>query len=111
LRRRRCLRRRLALGERHREPRDHPGESPMIARLVAVLVGAILISGTSASAAGQPYRSRIFDPAFSAVLPVGWTVAERDPSGVQFFKPCRTCLEGGEENGEVTLDMALAHAT
>ena len=26
------------------------------------------------------------------------------------YKPCGTCPEGGEENGEVTLDMALAAA-
>jgi hypothetical protein len=47
----------------------------------------------------------VFSPAFTVRLPPGWTVAERDAGAAQLYQQCDTCEHGGEENGEVTLDM------
>jgi hypothetical protein len=68
---------------------------------------AVLVTCGTASATGKRYQSTIFHPAFSVVLPKGWTVAERDESGAQMWKECASCPSEGEEHGEVTLDMAL----
>jgi hypothetical protein len=63
--------------------------------------------GPSASA----YETKVFRPAFSVELPPGWYVAERDPGAAQIFVACKTCAHEGEENGEITLDMALAKSS
>ena len=54
-----------------------------------------------------PYASTTFSPAFTVQLPPGWTVAERDEGAAQLYKQCDACTHGGEENGEITLDMGL----
>jgi len=53
------------------------------------------------------YHAKVFKPAFTVRLPAGWTVAERDAAGAQIWRKCRKCAHEGEENGEITLDMAL----
>ena len=65
-------------------------------------------TSTSASApSSNTYQTKIFRPAFSVDLPSGWTAVERDIAAVQIFVPCDACEHGGEENGEITLDMTL----
>jgi hypothetical protein len=54
------------------------------------------------------YETKVFRPVFTVELPPGWFVAERDLGAAQIFLPCKTCIHEGEENGEITLDMALA---
>jgi hypothetical protein len=61
----------------------------------------------SPSPSSGPYASTVFSPAFTVLLPPGWTVAERDEGAAQLYKQCDTCTHGGEENGEITLDMGL----
>lgn len=65
---------------------------------------------TSTSASTTPsgtYQTKIFKPAFSVDLPSEWTAVERDLASIQFFVQCDACAHGGEENGEITMDMTL----
>jgi hypothetical protein len=79
--------------------------------IVATAVLALAAPATSlAGAAAGPaktYESWLFKPAFTVRLPAGWTAAERDEGGTQFWHECRTCPYDGELKGEVTIDMAL----
>jgi len=54
------------------------------------------------------FRANTFFPSFSAKLPPGWTVAERDVDLAQAYKPCSSCLHEGEENGEITIARDLS---
>jgi hypothetical protein len=54
------------------------------------------------------FRAKIFVPSFSAKLPPGWTVAERDADLAQAYNPCSSCLHEGEENGEITIARDLS---
>jgi hypothetical protein len=69
------------------------------------------IGGTAAASSAGPYKSQIFNPAFSVVLQPGWTVAEWGVGAAQIFKKCANCVHQGQENGEVTLDTALSGST
>jgi len=66
------------------------------------------VAPAAATREGRSYHSTIFKPAFTLILPSGWTVAERDVGGAQIYRACATCAGDGEEHGEVTLDMSLA---
>ena len=77
--------------------------------LAAVVAAAVFAVGAAASNLGKPFRSSMFQPPFTVRLPTGWIVAERNPLGVQFYKSCRGCPDGGEEHGEVTLDSSLSN--
>lgn len=85
----------------------------MITRKITLIlaVGAALAAGTAGASSTAAYQSQIFDPAFSIVLQPGWTVAERGVGAAQIYKNCSNCVHQGEENGEVTLDMALSGST
>jgi len=74
--------------------------------LAAAALGASCIS--AAALAEGRYHSLLFRPAFSVALKSGWTVAERDAGAAQIYKICASCEHGGEERGELTLDMALS---
>jgi hypothetical protein len=54
------------------------------------------------------FRANMFVPSFSAKLPPGWTVAERDVDLAQAYKRCSSCLHEGEENGEITIGKDLS---
>ena len=75
-----------------------------IAIVTALAAAATVIAGPM----GTPYQTTVFDPPFRLDLPKGWVVAERAPDVVQIYRRCASCLHQGEENGEITLDMALA---
>jgi hypothetical protein len=66
------------------------------------------------SVAGAPsgspsrYTSTQFEPSFTVDLPAGWIVAERGSDVAQIYQECSTCAHGGEENGEISLDMTYA---
>jgi len=64
-------------------------------------------SAATASVTSPIYETKVFRPVFTVELPPGWFVAERDPGAAQIFLSCKTCVHEGEENGEITLDMAL----
>jgi hypothetical protein len=68
-------------------------------------------STATASVTSPIYETKVFRPAFTVELPPGWYVAERDPKAAQIFLPCKTCIHEGEENGEITLDMALSDSS
>src|SRR3954447_25680361 len=79
----------------------------------ALMVGAVLLAlcataTAAARSAGRPYKSTVFHPAFRLELPTGWVVAERAPDAAQIYRRCGGCAHEGEENGEITFDMALA---
>ena len=85
-------------------------------RLIAMWLAAAvtllaLVGGTAAASSGAIYKSQIFNPAFSVVLLPGWTVAEWDVGAAQIYKKCSDCVHQGQENGEVTLDMAFSGST
>lgn len=63
------------------------------------------------SVTSPSYETKVFRPAFTVELPPGWIVAERDPRAAQIYQSCNTCAHEGEENGEITLDMALANSS
>jgi hypothetical protein len=65
-------------------------------------------STATASVTSLIYETKVFRPGFTVQLPSGWIVAERDSGAAQIYQPCNTCVHEGEENGEITLDMALA---
>ena len=77
--------------------------------LAAVVAAAVFAVGAAAGDAGKTYHSAMFQPPFTVRLPTGWIVAERNPLGVQFYKSCRSCPDGGEEHGEVTIDSSLSN--
>jgi len=77
--------------------------------LAAAVAAAVCVVGAAASNPGEPFHSSMFQPPFTVRLPTGWIVAERNPLGVQFYKSCRSCPDGGEEHGEVTLDSSLSN--
>jgi hypothetical protein len=81
--------------------------------LVAIAVITALAAAATVIAAptGTPYKTTVFDPPFRLELPKGWVVAERAPDVAQIYRPCASCLHEGEENGEITFDMALAKLT
>lgn len=88
------------------------GKPWLIAMWLAAAVTLLaFIGGTAAASSAALYKSQIFNPAFSVVLQPGWTVAERDVGAAQIYKNCSDCVHQGEENGEVTLDMALSGST
>ena len=68
-------------------------------------------STATASATSPIYETKVFRPVFTVELPPGWFVAERDLGAAQIFLPCKTCVHEGEENGEITLDMALSDSS
>jgi hypothetical protein len=68
-------------------------------------------STATASVTSPVYETKEFRPAFAVELPPGWYVAERDPAAAQIYLPCDTCVHEGEENGEITLDMALSDSS
>ena len=79
---------------------------------ISTSVPTVARSSTAESTATAPvtspiYETKVFHPSFTVELPPGWFVAERDPAAAQIYLPCNTCIHEGEENGEVTLDMAL----
>jgi hypothetical protein len=59
---------------------------------------------------GEPteFRANRFVPSFSAKLPPGWFVAQRDVDLAQAYKLCSSCLHEGEENGEITIGKDLS---
>jgi hypothetical protein len=65
------------------------------------------------SPSGTPYEyvTSEFQPAFSVDLPAGWIVAERAAEIAQIYQSCSSCPHGGEENGEISIDMTLAGMT
>jgi hypothetical protein len=81
--------------------------------LLALAGGTVASSGahTGASPSGTTYASWQFKPAFTVQVPAGWIVSERDERGTQIWRRCNTCPHLGEDNGEVTLDMALGRLT
>jgi hypothetical protein len=83
-----------------------------LSRLTLVLGGVLLalfvVATAAARSAGRPYKSTVFHPAFRLELPKGWVVAERGPDVAQIYRRCGRCAHEGEENGEITFDMALA---
>ena len=88
------------------------GKPKLIALSLAAAVTLLaIIGGTAAASSATVYRSQIFNPAFSVVLQPGWTVAEWDAGAAQIYKKCAGCVHQGQENGEVTLDMAFSGAT
>jgi hypothetical protein len=64
----------------------------------------------STGAQGVPgdFRTSTFVPGFSAHLPAGWTVEERDVGLAQLWQKCPSCEHGGEENGEITIGRDLS---
>jgi hypothetical protein len=52
------------------------------------------------------YSTSLFTPAFAVDLPPGWVVSERAADVAQIYQRCDSCPHGGEENGEITLDMS-----
>ena len=68
-------------------------------------------STATASVTSPIYETKVFHPVFTVELPPGWFVAERDRAAAQIFLPCKTCVHEGEENGEITLDMALSDSS
>jgi hypothetical protein len=81
--------------------------------LLAIAVVTALAAAATVIAAptGTPYETTLFDPPFRLELSKGWVVAERAPDVAQIYRPCASCLHEGEENGEITLDLALAKLT
>ena len=79
--------------------------------LAAAVTLLALVGGTAAASSRAIYKSQIFNPAFSVVLQPGWTVAEWDVGAAQIYKKCSDCVHQGQENGEVTLDMAFSGST
>jgi hypothetical protein len=73
-----------------------------------VLLALCVVATAAAGSAGRPYKSTVFHPAFRLELPKGWVVAERAPDVAQIYRRCGRCTHEGEENGEITFDMALA---
>jgi hypothetical protein len=73
-----------------------------------VLLALCVVATAAAGSAGKPYKSTVFHPAFRLELPKGWVVAERAPDVAQIYRRCGSCTHQGEENGEITFDMALA---
>jgi hypothetical protein len=65
------------------------------------------------SASGIPaeYATSEFQPSFVVTLPGGWVVAERAADVAQIYQSCSSCLHGGEENGEITIDLTSADMT
>jgi hypothetical protein len=76
--------------------------------LGGLLLALFVVATASAGSAGRPYRSTVFHPAFRLELPKGWVVAERGPDVAQIYRRCSRCAHEGEENGEITFDLALA---
>jgi hypothetical protein len=54
------------------------------------------------------YRTTTFVPAFSAHLPGGWVVKERDVDLAQLYQECTSCEHSGEENGEISIGRESA---
>ena len=57
------------------------------------------------------YATSVFAPSFTVTIPAGWTVAERASDVVQIYQRCDACAHGGEEHGEITLDMTAAESS
>jgi hypothetical protein len=87
-------------------PRRHLSLLTLV--LGGVLLALFVVATTPAGSAGRLYKSTVFHPAFRLELPKGWLVAERGPDVAQIYRRCGRCTHGGEENGEITFDMALA---
>jgi hypothetical protein len=70
----------------------------------------VVTQATTTEPTGEPtdFRATTFTPAFSAHLPAGWTVAERDADLAQAYEQCTSCVHGGEENGEITIGRDLS---
>ena len=84
---------------------------PIALWLAAAVALLGLVVGTAAASSPALFKSQIFNPAFSVPLQPGWTVAEWDVGAAQIYKKCAGCVHQGQENGEVTLDMALSGST
>jgi hypothetical protein len=85
---------------------------PATSTSVPTVVQSSSVESTAkASVTSALYETRDFRPGFTVELPAGWFVAERDPAAAQIYLPCNTCVHEGEENGEITLDMALSDSS
>jgi hypothetical protein len=88
--------------------------SPSSAAAPSQSVALPSASTPAASVAGPPsgspstYKSTQFEAAFTVDLPAGWIVAERGADVAQIYQECSTCAHGGEENGEISIDMTYA---
>ncbi len=82
-------------------------ESAASATTAVISTTSTTTSTSTSPSSNGTYQTKIFRPAFSVDLPSGWTVVERDAAAAQIFVPCDACEHGGEENGEITLDMTL----
>ena len=67
-----------------------------------------VVTQTATTEPSGSFRAHTFHPSFSAQLPAGWTVAERDTELAQAYKSCASCLHEGEENGEITIGRDLS---
>ena len=83
----------------------------LISLAIAVITTLAAAATVIAGPTGTPFKATVFDPPFRLALPKGWVVAERAPDVAQIYRRCARCLHEGEENGEITLDMALAKLT
>ncbi|HEY6073791.1 MAG TPA: hypothetical protein VIV15_10445, partial [Anaerolineales bacterium] len=82
---------------------------PATATTVSTVAALNATEPTATASVPSPlYETKVFRPVFTVELPAGWFVAERDATGAQIYLPCNTCIHEGEENGEITLDMALS---
>lgn len=75
---------------------------------VLASVSTSAASSPTAGAAGIPHRTAAFHPSFRVELPRGWVLAERGPDVVQIYRRCSGCTHEGDENGEITFDLALS---
>ena len=66
-----------------------------------------LATTTTSTTPPSTYRSTTFGVPFTADLPGGWTVAERDAAAAQLYEACTSCAHEGEEHGEITLGLDL----
>ena len=79
--------------------------------VLGALLALTVVATATARATGVPFKSKVFDPGFRLERPRGWVVRERAPDVAQIYRRCSGCMHGGEENGEITFDMALAKLT
>ena len=94
-----------------------PSESPTPEESAAATHSAVATESAGPSVAPSPsgtpygYVTSEFQPSFAVDLPAGWIVAERAADIAQIYQTCSSCPHGGEENGEISIDMTLADMT
>ena len=87
------------------------GESATSGSVIATESAQPSVEPPSPSGTPYEYATSEFQPPFTVDLPAGWIVAERAAEIAQIYQSCSSCAHGGEENGEISIDMTSTGMT